>query len=151
MHTLGKLLGEKGVTFDATIRSLEKATGNKGIDTKLIGDILQKAHTAVRAIGLSNDDLRAKEVYQGMRVCDNSDVFIKTDYTLYMIGSSVVSFNGRDIEHDNEEATEFSKRQLSEGRAALRKEIARRYRAQGKEKSVVVERLLTHIIPKEKK
>ena len=49
-----------------SLRQLEEASGKKGIDTKLIGDIIEKTHQATRDLGLDHADTTGRELYQAL-------------------------------------------------------------------------------------
>jgi hypothetical protein len=48
------------------MKQLEEATGKKGIDVKLIGDILEKTHDATRRLGLDHTDTTGRELYHAL-------------------------------------------------------------------------------------
>ena len=109
------------IAFD----DLEKATGNQAIDAKLVGDILHRAHTAIREMGLEGD-ATARELYHALRV--HEDVLGgHTQYVGLVIGGEGVSWQHDDIALDNAETRQFADRSLTHLQQALATEIVARY------------------------
>lgn len=65
-NLLRDLLDAKEPLFSLSLKQLEEATGKKGIDTKLIGDIIEKTHTATQKLGLDHGDTTGKELYHAL-------------------------------------------------------------------------------------
>lgn len=65
-NLLRDLLDAKEPLFSLSLRQLEEATGKKGIDTKLIGDIIEKTHEATRKLGLDHGDTTGRELYHAL-------------------------------------------------------------------------------------
>ena len=63
---LRDLLNAEEPLFSESIRQLEKGSGRPGADTKLIGDILSKAHDRIRQMRLDPADSNGKEIYQAL-------------------------------------------------------------------------------------
>lgn len=63
---LRDLLDAKEPLFSLSLQQLEKASGQKGIDTKLVGDIYEKAHEATRKLGLDHKDTTGPELYHAL-------------------------------------------------------------------------------------
>lgn len=63
---LQQLLGAREPLFSAGLQKLERATGNTGIDAKLIGDIHERAYVAMRQLGLDPKDTTTKELWQAL-------------------------------------------------------------------------------------
>ena len=129
---LAKLLGRQDIAFDIAIRDLEKATGNRNIDVKLVGDVLAKAHNLIKSIGLDSQDLKASELYRALL----ADKTIKSkkgnDYIGVIINGRLVSLNHQDIDTDRIHQLPFAKRSVKNMQAALAAEIIRRYRVANK-------------------
>lgn len=49
-----------------SLQQLEKASGQKGVDTKLIGDIIEMAHESMRNLGLDHKDTTGPELYHAL-------------------------------------------------------------------------------------
>lgn len=60
---LRDLLEAEEPLFSLSLKQLEKSSGHHGIDTKLIGEILEKAHASMRALGLDPADTTGREFY----------------------------------------------------------------------------------------
>lgn len=63
---LRDLLDAKEPLFSLSLQQLERASGNKGVDTKLIGDIIRRAHSAMRVLGLDPQDTTGPELYKAL-------------------------------------------------------------------------------------
>ena len=63
---LRDLLNAEEPLFSQSVRQLEKASGNHGADTRLIGDILAAAHDRLRKMRLDPADSTGKEIYQAL-------------------------------------------------------------------------------------
>lgn len=64
--TLQELLQAEEPLFTASLAQLERSSGRKGADTRLIGDILRSAHDRMRRMGLDPKDSTGKEIYQAL-------------------------------------------------------------------------------------
>ncbi len=65
MSLLTKLLLAKEPTIELAIKQLEDKIGRKGVDTELIGEILQKGFNHAAQLGLDSD-FNAKELYYSL-------------------------------------------------------------------------------------
>lgn len=63
---LRDLLDAKEPLFSLSLRQLEKASGHRGTDTKLIGDIIEHAHQTTKRLQLDHQDTTGQELYQGL-------------------------------------------------------------------------------------
>lgn len=63
---LRDLLDAEEPVFSLALRQLEVASGRPAADAKLIGDITEKAHVAMRKMGLHPADTTGKEFYQAL-------------------------------------------------------------------------------------
>jgi hypothetical protein len=63
---LRDLLDAEEPIFTLALQQLEKASGEKGIDARLIGEIIEKSHQCMRVLGLDPADSTAKEFYQAL-------------------------------------------------------------------------------------
>ncbi len=63
---LRDLLDAKEPLFSLSLKQLEEASGHQGIDTKLIGDIIEKSHTAMKKLGLDHSDTTGQELYHAL-------------------------------------------------------------------------------------
>lgn len=65
-HLLRDLLDAREPLFSLSLKQLEEATGRQGVDTKLIGDIIEKTHQATRKLELDHGDTTGRELYQAL-------------------------------------------------------------------------------------
>lgn len=65
-NLLRDLLDAKEPLFSLSLKQLEEASGKKGIDTKLIGDIIEKTHDATKKLGLDHGDTTGPELYHAL-------------------------------------------------------------------------------------
>lgn len=63
---LRDLLDAEEPIFSLSLRQLEKASGNRGADAKLIGDIIQMSHENMQAMGLDPKNTNGPELYQAL-------------------------------------------------------------------------------------
>jgi hypothetical protein len=117
--------------FNAGLAALEKSTGNSGIDTRLIADILEKAHKVMRVIGLDTHDTTGHELYTALLAASKRDnlgsLITETDYVLLLIDGQIISFNLIDIIENSHHELPFGNQIVSHGQRGLRGEIIGRY------------------------
>lgn len=63
---LSELLDAKEPLFRLSLQQLEKASGRQSADVKLQAEIVNKAHEAMKKLGLDNKDTIGKELYQAL-------------------------------------------------------------------------------------
>lgn len=63
---LRDLLGAEEPLFSTALAQLEKASGHKAADVRLISDILHLAHDRMRRLKLDPSDSTGREIYQGL-------------------------------------------------------------------------------------
>lgn len=131
-------------------RDLEKATGSKGIDAKLVGDILQKSRMVMKDLGLDPNDTTPEELYNALRVSDYHAVLAETPYIAVVIGQEMISFNADDIAYDEKRSARFKYRSRTHYKAALKEEIAKRYKQSSPVKQKVVNRIINTAFKEEK-
>ena len=61
-HYLQKALQSDESLLRHGLKELEKSTGDSGVDTRLIADILEKAHSVMRGLGLDTSDTTGREL-----------------------------------------------------------------------------------------
>ncbi|HEY8886357.1 MAG TPA: TIGR00730 family Rossman fold protein [Candidatus Microsaccharimonas sp.] len=71
---LRDLLDAEEPIFSESLRQLEHASGRTAADTKLIGDIVAKAHENLRQMGLNPAVATGEEVYHGLEARLESDI-----------------------------------------------------------------------------
>lgn len=120
------LLGRpKDKLLEIAFADLEKATGQKALDAKLIGDILKIGHQVVRDMGLEKD-FTAKELYQSLRVHEQL-IGPELMHVGLIVHGEVVSFSPEDLATDYQESHRFEQRSLVALHTELASEIVRRY------------------------
>ncbi len=128
---LQTLLGVNKPTFINGLKALEKSTGNSGIDTRLIADIIENAHKVMRILGLDTSDTTGPELYHSLlSAVKNKDIeslLTDTDYVLYIIEGKVISLNLIDVIENSHHELPFDKQIISHGQRSLRGEIVGRY------------------------
>jgi len=131
MRHLADLLGNDHPLFVRNIAEMEKASGNAGIDTALVGEVMEKAHTTLRLLGIDSSDVTAEEAYHALNSSvrnGSADELLKdTDYVLFRIGTDVVSFNIQDVIENAHHELSFAERKLDHAQRHLRMEIVKRY------------------------
>src|SRR5687768_17497329 len=72
---LRDLLDAEEPIFSQALRQLEQASGRPGADARLIGEITEKTHVAMRAMGLDPANTTGKEYYQALlaRIHDDNE------------------------------------------------------------------------------
>lgn len=130
---LKDLLANDHPLFLMNIARLEKATGDMGIDARLIGEITEKAHRIMRQLALDGSDTTSNELYQALNaMVQRSDIDIKTtladaSYVLVNLGAGPISFNLHDIIENAHHQLPFEKRSVAHAQRRLRAELIRRY------------------------
>jgi len=123
---LRDLLGAQEPLFSVALQNLERASGHSGLDAKLIGEILNGAHAAMRRLGLDPADTTGLELYKALQAHVNDKaMFMDTSYMGLLIAGKVVSFNFDDIcENKHKEYGEHTTEHL---KCALQRELVNRY------------------------
>lgn len=128
---LQELLTTTEPLFPQALTQLERATGNDGVDVRLIADITHKAHDVMRGIGLDPADTTARELYLALNAYAHKntshELFFDADFVLLKIENDVVSFNLIDVIENAHHELPFEKRMVDHGQRALRGEIVSRY------------------------
>jgi ribokinase len=128
---LQQLLNIDEPLFTSGMLQLEKATGESGVDTRLIADMTHAAHDVMRQLGMDTSDTTAEELYGALVTCVKRGIFdqmlIDTDYVLMTINDQIISFNIIDVIENAHHELSFDKRIYSHGQRSLRGEIVARY------------------------
>lgn len=129
MNFLASVLATDHPLFTRTIAELEKASGNSGVDTRLIADITEKAHDAMRSLGLDPADTSGEELYHalGAVVPSRLAVLNGLEYVLLRFDDGPVSFNQQDVVESAHHELAYADRQVGHAQRHLRSEIVRRY------------------------
>ncbi len=115
------------------VARLEKASGDAGIDTRLIGEITETAHRVVRELGLDLNDTTSEELYHALNASvrrnDMSirDLYADTAFVLINLGAGPISLNMHDIIENAHHELPFEKRSVAHAQRKLRMELVRRY------------------------
>lgn len=130
-HALKELLGNDHPLFVTNLTELEKAAGGDGVDVRLLGDILEKAHAVLRSLGLDPANTTGQEAYQALNNLSGSEAGLAqlhdTDYILTFFGDDLVSFNVQDVVENAHHQLGFADRVLGHAQRHLRAEIIKRY------------------------
>lgn len=132
-RVLKDLLTNNHPLFLMNIARLERATGNAGIDTRLIGEITQKGHGVMRELGLNPADTTSEELYRALLALVRHDeararqLLGNTSYVLLNLGVGPISFNLRDVIENAHHEFSFDHRVVTSAQQRLRAELVRRY------------------------
>lgn len=123
---LQDLLCAHSPLFASAMQKLEQAAGKEGVDVRLIGDIITRAHAVMRTIGLDPADTTKQELYSGLLAHAHDDaLFAETDFVGLVFDGDVVSFHQQDVQ-DNV-GVAFDDRSTGHLQQALQHELVRRY------------------------
>ncbi len=132
-RVLKDLLANNHPLFLMNVARLEQATGNAGVDVRLIGEITDKANRTIREIGLDPANTTAHELYMALNAYIRRDeagarrVFSDTSYVLANVGSGPISLNMLDIIENTHHSLPYEKRTVAHAQRKLRAELVRRY------------------------
>ena len=132
-HVLQNLLqiSDENPFFVIGMDKLEKTTGSKGIDTRIIADIITKSHKVMRQIGLDVADTTGKELYYALNALvfrgDAEDFLEDTDFVLINKGKQLISFNLIDVIENAHHELPYGKQSVFHGQRSLKGEIFNRY------------------------
>lgn len=141
-NNLITLLG--GGTNDALVLSDLRKMTREGVDVRLIADILAKAHSVMRRLGLDPSDTTPDEVYNALMNAVQTEQWLalldQMDYVLLEIDGEVISFNPIDVVDNYHYELPIEKRRTTAAKKGLGWEITRRY---GEQPQVAGERVKT--------
>ncbi len=128
---LKELLGNDHPLFAMNLKQLEIATGNAGVDVRLLADVTEKAHQTLRQLSLDPANTTAIEAYNALKNLGSSDAALHqlhdTHYVLLLIGDQLVSFNAQDVIENAHHELPFEQRIVSHAQRHLRAEVVKRY------------------------
>jgi len=127
---LAKLLSNDHPLFVFNVQTMERASGNAGIDARLIAETTEQAHTVMRSLGLDVHDTSAEELYHTLSsiiMRGESDVLRGNESTLLVVNDEVVSFNLLDVIENAHHQLPFEKRRVDHAQRHLRAELIKRY------------------------
>jgi sugar/nucleoside kinase (ribokinase family) len=132
-RVLKDLLANNHPLFLMNIARLERATGNAGIDVRLIGDIADSASRTMREVGLDPANTTDHELYRALNAFVRRDeaharqILAGTSYVLTNLGSGPISFNILDIVENSHHDLTYERRSVAHAQRKLRAELVRRY------------------------
>lgn len=128
---LKDLLENDHPLFSRNLGELERATGNAGVDTRLVADITHKAHEIMRSLGLDPADTTSIELYNALNNTVKNGraetLLGGAHYLLLNLGDGPISFNLHDAIENTHHQLTFSHRQNGHAKRHLRQEIIKRY------------------------
>lgn len=130
---LKDLLANNHPLFLMNVARLEQATGNTGVDIRLIGDIAEKANRVLRELGLDPANTTDKELYMALGALVRRDepkarhLLKDSYYVLTNLGSGPISLNILDIIENDHHHLPYENRTVAHAQRQLRAEIVRRY------------------------
>lgn len=139
---LQDLLGAREPLFRTALHHLEKATGQDSVDVRLVGDIIGRAHTVMRAMGLDPGDTTPAELYAALqsRVSDEA-LFVETTFVGLVFDGEPISFNFDDVRANRHQP--FVARSLTGMRQSLAHELVDRYYSHPRTDNRVVDEFMT--------
>ncbi len=128
---LKDLIANDHPLFTATLAKLEKATGDAGVDVRLISDITEKAHEVIRTLKLDPSDTRGEELYWALNSLVKSgtanELLKDTQMVLFASDDGPVSMNLQDVIENAHHELGFADRTNAHAQRHLRAEIIKRY------------------------
>jgi sugar/nucleoside kinase (ribokinase family) len=128
---LKTLLSNDNPLFSHDIAKLERSSGDRGIDARLISDISVKATSIVKSLGLDPHDTTGAELYAALNATmdqGRSNVLLgDADCVLVDLGDGPISFNPDDVLENSNYGVPYKRRSVSHGQNKLKNEIVRRY------------------------
>jgi sugar/nucleoside kinase (ribokinase family) len=135
---LQDLLSAKQPLFAVAIRNLEQATGHDGVDVRLVGDIITKAHIAMRTIGLDPSDTTPQELYAALQAhATDAKLFDDTSYVGLVFAGEVISFSKDDVIENKAHA--YQDRSTKHLQCQLQHELVGRYMSHERTTDAAVE------------
>ena len=133
------------IRTNLALTELRKMTRDDS-DIRLVADLLARANTIVRVLGLDPKDTTAEEVYQALtsvapKINDIAS-FKDTEWLMAEFDGQILSFHPVDIIDNYHHQLPLGHQQVSHGRAGLGREITRRYKDNPKTHNKAVERVV---------
>ncbi len=146
---LQSVLGLPEPIFSHGLSRLEKATGNSGIDIRLIADITEKAHVIMRRLGLDTCDTTGHELFfslnSAIRRGDGESLLGDSDYVLLLVDGQIISFNLIDAIENAHHEMPLGKNIINHGQRSLRGELVGRYIDHARTDEVTAREIAGHI------
>ncbi len=128
---LAELLGTDHPLFVRTIADFERASGNAGVDTRLIADITESGHAIMRQLTIDPADTSGRELYQALNAAVASGqaeaLLSDSHFVLLRFDDGPVSFCLHDVIENAHHELAYEQRVVGHGQRHLRMEIIRRY------------------------
>ncbi|RYF29617.1 MAG: carbohydrate kinase family protein [Chloroflexi bacterium] len=144
---LKDLLATDHPLFTYNLQQLEKATGNAGVDVRLIADVTEKAHAVMRRLKLDTADTTGEELYWALvstvRMGKVEEYLGDTHFILASFPDGPVSFNIQDVVENAHHSLGFADRVVGHGQRHLRAEIIRRYAEHDRTRNEMVHELVS--------
>jgi len=141
---LAKLLSNNHPLFVFNVQAMERASGNAGIDARLIAETIEQAHTVMRSLGLDVHDTSAEELYHTLNsliMRGESDALRDNESTLFVVNDEVVSFNLLDVIENAHHQLPFEKRHVDHAQRHLRAELIKRYAEHDRTSDEMIQKL----------
>ena len=127
---LSRVLATDHPLFIKNIADLERASGNSGVDTRLIADMTERAHSVMRTLNIDPSDTSPEELYHSLNtIVEKGDLAMLADthFVLLPFEEGPISFNLLDVIDSAHHQLAFSDRKLDNAQRHLRLEIISRY------------------------
>lgn len=145
MASLQTILGNDRPLFVMNIREMERASGDAGIDTRLLADIVERAHEIMRSLGLDPADTTAEELYRGLNAAvstGQANVLLRgSSYVIATVAGQRVSCNLQDVIENAHHELAFAARKFDHAERYLRAEIIKRYAEHERTEQTVIKHL----------
>lgn len=143
-RNLTKLLGDSAQTRVA-VSELRRMAGDDS-DVRLITEILARAHSIIRALGLDPADATGREVYQALMAAAprlNQTAWAKaSDWVMMDFDGQIISFHPVDIVENYHHQLPYGQHCIESGKRGLGYEITRRFSAHPRTHTPTVERVV---------
>jgi ribokinase len=144
-RSLQELLGNDHPLFVRNMAELERASGQAGIDVRLIAEITEKAHRVMRELGIDTADTSGAELYHALNASlANSraeQLLADTHYVLLRFDDGPVSFCLHDVIENAHHELSYENRKADHAQRHLRLEIIKRYAEHDRTDNKMVHRL----------
>jgi hypothetical protein len=128
---LQRILNAEEPKFSSGLVKLEKATGNDGVDTRLIADIIEKSHHIMRNLKLDPQDTTGFELYTALLAAvrheSDTPLSVEDGYLLVAVDNGIISFNLIDLIESYHHELPYGFHYISHGQHSLKDEIVNRY------------------------
>ncbi len=143
-RNLTKLLGDS-VRTRVAVSELRRMAGDDS-DVRLITEILARAHSIIRALGLDPADTTGREVYQALIAAapriDQIAWARASDWVMMDFDGQIISFHPVDIVENYHHQLPYGQHCIESGKRGLGYEITRRFSAHPRTHTPTVERVV---------